>query len=116
MAEGDTNFTNVSASGDLTAGDDLTVTDDATITDDASIGGDLTVTGSATVSTNLSVTGNTTATAALYTANSDATITFACGPQWDGGNPFRVAYLRMYDHGTGAWRNCWLNSGTFTAI
>jgi hypothetical protein len=42
MAEGDTNLTNLVASGDLTAGDD------AVITDDASVGGDLVVTGSIT--------------------------------------------------------------------
>jgi len=39
MAEGDSNFTNLVASGDITAGDDLTVGDDA------SVGGELTVTG-----------------------------------------------------------------------
>ncbi len=30
-ADGDTNFTNVVTSGDITAGDDLTVTDDVTV-------------------------------------------------------------------------------------
>lgn len=42
-AEGDSNYTNLVASGDITAGDDLTVIDDATI------GGDLSVTGAFTV-------------------------------------------------------------------
>lgn len=56
MAAGDTNFTNVVASGDITAGDDLTVTDDATITDD------LAVTGLATVGETLGVTGMSTFT------------------------------------------------------
>lgn len=41
-AAGDSNFTNVVASGDITAGDDLTVTDDA------SVGGNLSVTGTST--------------------------------------------------------------------
>jgi len=38
-AAGDSNFTNVVASGDLTSGDDLTVGDDATIADIISYGG-----------------------------------------------------------------------------
>lgn len=42
-AEGDTNFTNVVASGDISAGDDLSVTDDA------AIGGDCAVTGALSV-------------------------------------------------------------------
>lgn len=52
-AAGDSNFTNVVTSGDITAGDDLTVTDDATV------GGNLAVTGTSTV------TGATTQTGAL---------------------------------------------------
>jgi len=48
-AEGDTNFTNVVASGDLTAGDDLTVGDDADIAGDVTIGGTLGITGKLTV-------------------------------------------------------------------
>lgn len=52
-AAGDSNFTNVVTSGDITAGDDLTVTDDA------AVGGNLAVTGTSTV------TGATTQTGAL---------------------------------------------------
>lgn len=42
-AAGDTNFTNVVASGDLTAGDDITAGDDLVVTDAATIGGITTV-------------------------------------------------------------------------
>jgi hypothetical protein len=60
-AEGDTNFTNVVASGDITAGDDLTVTDaisaaDVAASDDMTVGDDLTVTGDAAVTGTLTVT------------------------------------------------------------
>jgi len=57
MVEGDTNFTNVVASGDITAGDDLSVGDDATVT------GDLTVSGS------------TSTAGLLYPSFADETIT-----------------------------------------
>ena len=63
-----THYTNISASGsvtatdDLIAGDDLTVTDDSTLTDDVAVGGDLTVTGAGTVGGNLTVSGAVTVT------------------------------------------------------
>jgi hypothetical protein len=45
QAEGDTNFTNVVASGDISAGDDLTVTDEVTISDDLNVADTLNVDG-----------------------------------------------------------------------
>lgn len=40
-ATGDSNFTNIVASGDVTAGDDLAAGDDASVTDDLTVGGNI---------------------------------------------------------------------------
>lgn len=61
-ADGDTNFTNVVASGDITAGDDLSVGDDA------SVGGDLSVTGAATITGTMTVTGTMALSSAITPA------------------------------------------------
>jgi hypothetical protein len=67
-AEGDSNFTNVVASGDITVGDDLTVTDDMTVdaltaadltaSDDLVVTDDATITDDLTVTSDLNVDGN----------------------------------------------------------
>lgn len=104
MAEGDTNLTNLVLSGDLTADDDATVT------------GDLTVTGAQTLTGVTTHANIVTGATALYCGASSDPRSFACGITWNGALPLQVAYIRLYDFGTGAYRNCWLNSGTLTAI
>lgn len=54
-ATGDTNFTNVVASGDITAGDDLTVADDAIVSGDLTVIGTTTQTGAPTFNGKLTV-------------------------------------------------------------
>jgi len=57
---GDSNFTNIVASGDISAGDDLTVTDDATIGGDVAVTGAFAATGASTLTG--AVTGSGAAT------------------------------------------------------
>lgn len=65
-ANGDTGYTNIVTTGDITAGDDLTVTDDAVISGDLTVTGTMGITGELTtkVKVDTSLTGSTTLTAA----------------------------------------------------
>ena len=107
MAEGDTNFTNVDASGNVTAGTGLTVTSGgATVT-----AGGVTVTAGDVTASSSNITG-----AAFYGPTLTTTAPDMTGFQVDGSNPVTTAYIRLYDWTTSAWRNCYLANGTFTAI
>lgn len=65
-ADGDTGYTNIVTTGDITVGDDLTVTDDAVVSGDLAVTGAMTTTGDFTtkVKVDISLTGSTTLTAA----------------------------------------------------
>lgn len=124
MAEGDTNLTNVVASGTMTAGTGLTVTSGgATVT-----AGGLTVTaGGATVSAGgASITGAITSTtditatrsltgAALYGPTIAAGNPTVAGFTVDGTNPPTMGYIRVYDTGYNAFRNYRFWNGILTA-
>ena len=58
-ATGDSNFTNVVASGDVTSGDDVIAGDDVVVGDDLNVTGDTTVTGDLTFKSTLLANGRT---------------------------------------------------------
>ena len=108
-AEGDSNFTNVVASGDITAGDDLTVTDDLVITDDLSVdaisAASIATTGDSTLGN--SALDKTTITGHLYIPYQSKTAKAASGTSE--GVIILTKGLRREDcgHGTAGNSNVW---------
>lgn len=72
MAVGDTNLTNLVASGDATIGGALAVTGAVTLTGNSTVAGTLGVTGAATLGSTLAVTGAITATVPIAAASLNA--------------------------------------------
>jgi hypothetical protein len=125
-AAGDTNFTNVVASGDLSAGDDLTVGDDATITDaltaadlvasdDLTVGDDTTLTDAVTIG-GITTVPTDTEHIGLYTVDAAAVITTTDGALWTVGASEIWFVHAVYCHVTTNFDcdgdDCTLNIGT----